>query len=80
MKKIFTNLWNEFFNWKSNPKSVFCLAIPLFIIGIGLCLLEAVLYGITKNDWGYLAVFAFMMPFMAMPVLMFMNYLKGFKK
>jgi hypothetical protein len=58
---MFKNAIDYLFNWKKNPKSVFLLAIPLFIIGMG----SQICIGVIKTmqgDYGYAIIFALMSP------------------
>jgi hypothetical protein len=79
-KSKFREVMSELFNWKKHPASVFYLVAPLFLLGLVLCLLEALVYGFTQNDWGYLIVFVCMTPLMAMPTIMLIRFKQFFEK
>jgi len=46
----------EWTGWSQNPASVFWIAIPLAVIGFGLCLLRAVLLFRLTGSWAFLAI------------------------
>lgn len=58
MPKINTmNILHKLFNWKRRPSSVFYIAMPLFVIGLGLHLAIAYMHFTLNGDWVYFAVF-----------------------
>ena len=48
---------NKIFNWKTNPASVFFIAIPLTGLAIGMLFMQAYLQYKLNNDIGYLVIF-----------------------
>lgn len=48
---------NKLFDWKTNPASVFYVAIPLAVIAVGLLFAQAYLQYKLNDDIGYLVIF-----------------------
>lgn len=48
---------NKLFNWKTNPASVFYVAIPLAVIAVGLLFAQAYLQYKLNDDIGYFVMF-----------------------
>lgn len=57
MFKRFIQEIKDFFNWKKNPHTVFYLAIPLAVIGLGCHAVMAYLQWRENGDWVYSAIF-----------------------
>ena len=56
MFKTFIQQSKDFFNWKKNPHTIFYLAIPLAVVGLGCHAIVAYLQWRDNGDWVYSAI------------------------